>query len=54
MTIAGARFTVWKRQQGITIDTGPKDGKMEVERITLTTLSEGYTQRIYTRHPASK
>lgn len=54
MTIAGARFTVWKRQQGITIDTGFKDGKMEVERITLNTLSEGYKKRIYTKHPASK
>lgn len=49
MSVAGARFTVWKRRQGITIDTGPKNGKMEVERITLNTLPEGYKKRIYTK-----
>lgn len=30
MTIAGARFTVWKRQQGITIDTAFKESKMHL------------------------
>lgn len=54
MTIAGARFTVWKKQSSITIDTGPNDGNMEVERITLNTLPDGYRKRIYTKHPASK
>lgn len=54
MSVAGARFTVWKKQSSITIDTGPNDGNMEVERITLTTLPEGYRKRIYTKHPAPK
>lgn len=54
MTIAGARFTVWKKQSSITIDTGPNDGNMEVERITLNTLPDGYRKRIYTKHPAPK
>ncbi|MBM6808050.1 hypothetical protein [Faecalicoccus pleomorphus] len=49
MTVAGAEFTVWKKRKGITIDTGPNDGNMIVERITLHSLPKGDKKRIYTR-----